>query len=158
MVQTQAKLKIRIWTHAHIFSPQVSCVISMVSVRRTSQIARLMGPTWGPPGSCRPQRGPMLAPSTLLSGKVHFITACYTNLHHVVSALYSNIQTSGLCVDHQFSCHCSPCQQYCYVLVFGNNAAHTTHRMKGRLECQGSNNTGQLNSMTPTQNGLKDCR
>ena len=35
---------------------------------RATQIARLMGPTWGPPGSCRPQRGPMLAPWTLLSG------------------------------------------------------------------------------------------
>ena len=28
-----------------------------------------MGPTWGPPGSCRPQIGPMLVPWTLLSGK-----------------------------------------------------------------------------------------
>ena len=27
-----------------------------------------MGPIWGPPGSCRPQVGPMLAPWTLLSG------------------------------------------------------------------------------------------
>ena len=25
-----------------------------------------MGPTWGPPGSCRPQMGPMLAPWTFL--------------------------------------------------------------------------------------------
>ena len=33
-----------------------------------SQIAKLMGPTWGPPGSCRPQMGPILAPWTLLSG------------------------------------------------------------------------------------------
>ena len=32
------------------------------------QLARFMGPTWGPPGSCRPQMGPMLAPWTLLSG------------------------------------------------------------------------------------------
>ena len=31
------------------------------------QIAKFMGPTWGPPGSCRPQMGPMLAPLTLLS-------------------------------------------------------------------------------------------
>ena len=28
-----------------------------------------MGPTWGPPGSCRPQMGPILAPWTLLSRK-----------------------------------------------------------------------------------------
>ena len=27
-----------------------------------------MGPTWGPPGSCRPQMGPVLASWTLLSG------------------------------------------------------------------------------------------
>ena len=31
-----------------------------------SQIAKFMGPTWGPPGSFRPQMGPMLAPWTLL--------------------------------------------------------------------------------------------
>ena len=36
----------------------------------TTQIARFMGPTWGPPGSCRPQMGPMLAPWTLLPGMV----------------------------------------------------------------------------------------
>ena len=34
----------------------------------SAQIARFVGPTWGPPGSCRPQMGPMLAPWTLLSG------------------------------------------------------------------------------------------
>ena len=31
---------------------------------------RFMGPTWGPPGTCRPQMGPMLAPWTMLSGYV----------------------------------------------------------------------------------------
>ena len=38
------------------------------TVRNTTQIVRFMGPTWGPPGSCRPQMGPMLAPWSLLSG------------------------------------------------------------------------------------------
>ena len=33
-----------------------------------TQITKFMGPTWGPPGSCRSQMGPMLAPWTLLSG------------------------------------------------------------------------------------------
>ena len=33
-----------------------------------SQIAMFMVPTWGPPGSCRPQMGPILAQWTLLSG------------------------------------------------------------------------------------------
>ena len=32
-----------------------------------SQIAKFMGPSWGPPGSCRPQMGHMLAPWNLLS-------------------------------------------------------------------------------------------
>ena len=36
----------------------------------SAQIANFMGPTWGPPGSCQPQMGPMLAPSTLLLGWV----------------------------------------------------------------------------------------
>ena len=33
-----------------------------------AHIAKFMGPTWGPPGSCRSQMGHMLAPWTLLSG------------------------------------------------------------------------------------------
>ena len=36
-----------------------------------SQIAKFMEPTWGPPGSCRPQMGPMLAPWTLQSGVLY---------------------------------------------------------------------------------------
>ena len=35
---------------------------------KTTRIAKFMGPTWGPPGSCRPQMGPVLSPWTLLSG------------------------------------------------------------------------------------------
>ena len=30
--------------------------------------SKVIGPIWGPSGSCRPQMGPMLAPWTLLSG------------------------------------------------------------------------------------------
>ena len=36
----------------------------------STQITKFMAPTWGPPGSCRPQMGPMLAPWALLSGKL----------------------------------------------------------------------------------------
>ena len=32
-----------------------------------------MGPTWDPPGSCRPRLGPMLAPWTLLSDRMSFV-------------------------------------------------------------------------------------
>ena len=35
-----------------------------------SQIAKFMRPTWGPPGSCRSQMGPILVPWTLLSGVI----------------------------------------------------------------------------------------
>ena len=49
-----------------------------------SQITRLMRPTWGPSGSCRPQMGPMLAHWTLLSG-----------------LLYSYIYYSALVVNRQ---------------------------------------------------------
>ena len=35
-----------------------------------TQITKFMGQTWGPPGSYRPQMGPMLAPWTLISGNV----------------------------------------------------------------------------------------
>ena len=33
------------------------------------KLTQFMGTTWVPPGSCRPQMGPMLAPWTLLSGQ-----------------------------------------------------------------------------------------
>ena len=35
-------------------------------ISTTPQIEKFMGPTWGPPGSCRHQMGPMLAPRILL--------------------------------------------------------------------------------------------
>ena len=44
--------------------------ISRVWASKVTQITKFMGPTWGPPGSCRPQMGPMLAPWILLSGKM----------------------------------------------------------------------------------------
>ena len=36
--------------------------------RKPPQIAKFMGLTWGPPGTCRPQMGPILASWTLLWG------------------------------------------------------------------------------------------
>ena len=46
---------------------------------KTTQIVKSMGPTWGPPGSCRAQMGPMLAPWTLLSGDMSVVAfvSCY---------------------------------------------------------------------------------
>ena len=48
-----------------------ACLISEWSDKsEPTQIAKFMGPTWDPPGSCQPQMGPMLAPWTLISGYI----------------------------------------------------------------------------------------
>ena len=47
-----------------------SWLIRLIRRFNITQIAKYMGPTWGPPGSCRPQMGPMLASWTLLSGNI----------------------------------------------------------------------------------------
>ena len=44
-----------------------------------SQITRFMGPTWGPPESCRSKMGPMLAPWILLSGLIYGWTNGWAN-------------------------------------------------------------------------------
>ena len=49
-----------------ILWPQIPNPTHVSSI--SPQISRFIGPTWGPPGSCWPQMGPMLAPWTLLSG------------------------------------------------------------------------------------------
>ena len=43
------------------------CVVC-IHAHSIAYIAKFMGPTWGPPGSCRPQMGLILTPWTLLSG------------------------------------------------------------------------------------------
>ena len=48
-------------------------------LEKQTQIARFMGPTWGPLGSCRPQLGPMLAPWALLSGKLPWLVKSKTD-------------------------------------------------------------------------------
>ena len=42
----------------------------------TSNWHLFMGPTWGPPGSCRPQMGPMLAPWTDIAQPAAVTTCC----------------------------------------------------------------------------------
>ena len=56
------------------------------SIPWPSQIARFMGPTWGPPGSFRSQMGPMLTPCTLLSGMATDELASYISCHHITSS------------------------------------------------------------------------
>ena len=54
----------------HIQPGQRQVIYGSIVYIITAQIAKFMGQTWGPPGSCRPQTGPMSAPWTLLSGPV----------------------------------------------------------------------------------------
>ena len=63
------------WLHIDIFKLNYLSESYWGTSTHISQIAKFMGPTWGPPGSCRPQMGPMLAPWTLLSGML-----CLTGL------------------------------------------------------------------------------
>ena len=66
-----------------------------------------MGPTWGPPGSCRPKMGPMLAPWILLSG-YHWIcnyttpydSVIFTSCLNVASPVFSVGQTAVECSPH----------------------------------------------------------
>ena len=55
-------------THCGFVSCKIWSILFSVPKMNYSQIAKFMGPTWGPPGSYRPQMGPILAPWTLLSG------------------------------------------------------------------------------------------
>ena len=65
-----------------------------------TQIAKFMGPTWGSPGSCRTQIGPMLAPWTLLSGYLWWVVCCglwpvcLQSIFHVESILFACITLS----------------------------------------------------------------
>ena len=61
----QVQLRSKVGNRSHL-----SLTWICQKVKISSQIARFMGPTWGPPGSCWPQMGPILAPWTLLSGVV----------------------------------------------------------------------------------------
>ena len=45
--------------------------VCMALVSNSSPDSKVPGPTWGPPGSCGPQMGPMMAPWTLLSGSMY---------------------------------------------------------------------------------------
>ena len=61
------------------------CVLNRNEVQvKVTQITKFMGPTWGPPGSCRPQMGPMMAPWALLSG--YFSDLIY-QLHNILEIL-----------------------------------------------------------------------
>ena len=77
-----------------------------------------MGPTWGPPGSCRPQMGPMLAPWTLLSG------------YYMVPCLLTPNQLSG-----SNSSHILAMSRFCIFRDLSKAQDHRTHMATSRHWC-----------------------
>ena len=65
MRQKRPSISIRLFC---ILICNILCIANVNAITIT-QIAKFMGLTWDPSGSCRPQMGPMLAPWALLSGK-----------------------------------------------------------------------------------------
>ena len=79
---------------------------STCAVDIPSQIAKFMGPTWGPSGSCRPQMGPMLDQWTLLSGLCFAISRCSCRLStkHEQPRLMASRQKQFACLYYMHSC------------------------------------------------------
>ena len=69
----QTKVKPELCVYDEFPTDILYCIASqnlMESMLHDRQIAKFRGPTWGPPGPCRPQMGPMLAQWILLSGEI----------------------------------------------------------------------------------------
>ena len=73
------------------------CCCGSATIDLTPQIARFTWPTWGPPGSCRPQVAPMLAPWTLLSGP--FISEWHHNSYHCSNGNEATLTNIDKCVN-----------------------------------------------------------
>ena len=68
-----------------------------MSLNHQTKIARFMGPTWSPPGSCRPQMDHILAPLTLLSGEIpvngeNVILVSHSLLLYIPGGIWSTTQ------------------------------------------------------------------
>ena len=107
------------------------------------QIARFMGPTWGPSGSCRPQVGPMLATWTLLSGSVPHIYRPWalSSLCDCVHTCYPAVPSAGTIITIKLGkwliskfLNCYICTHSCWptklntVLVHSINSTKRPHR------------------------------
>ena len=105
----------------------------------TTQIAKFMGPAWGPPGSCRPQMGPMLAPWTLLSGRpqnLHHMLCNWVHNDLICVYLYHVYDASELCVIfwHQESAQSKHLQRLSYAPQCMHNESWRCKYWKGNLD------------------------
>ena len=79
---------VEFWCFHWCLSEQVAeqTFVSRVVGNAITQKTKFMGSTWGPPGSCRPQMGPMLVPWTLLSGCTYVTVMRAYKLHPPLSS------------------------------------------------------------------------
>ena len=62
-----------------------------------SQLTRFMGPACGPPGSCWPQMGPMLASWTLLSGMLHIYIYILRDFRKFPQGVFVGMRCIAIC-------------------------------------------------------------
>ena len=87
----------------------------MVSVVHT-KIAKIMGPTWGPPGSYLPQMGPMINPWTLLSGYFLLKKPCISILPLGVIKTSKTVMPAH---QHKINETCQQiCKSYIYIYLY----------------------------------------
>ena len=81
-----------------------------------TQITKFMGPTWGPPGSCRPQMSPMLTLWTLLSGLLNLTMPILTKCEWYYFNWYSIL--SGHLTDMKYQVQSYVLQHFGTTLLF----------------------------------------
>ena len=88
------------FTHRFLAPPSRRCGEISHRINPDSKVhGANMGPTWVI-GSCRPQTGPMLAPWTLLSGKLTIrVNATHGVLNHWTCGNYWGILCMSCCID-----------------------------------------------------------
>ena len=106
------------------FNPCILRIFSMY----ISQIAKSMGPSWGPPGSCRPQMVPMMAPWSLLSGYIYH--------HH---ATVHGVLVFSLAGGQSWESFPAPCQAKDIIDLYGG-------RPRISINCTNKIDTGQNGS------------
>ena len=87
----------RLMNNSRVFGDLIRHDTHVTSLSYT-QIVKFMGPTWGPPGCCRSQMGPLLAPWILLSG--------YLEIHSCHWLLSARDLIYGMTHAVEYICRC----------------------------------------------------
>ena len=108
----------------HIRTSLLTSATSMlINTTGLTQIAKFMGPPWGPPGSCRPQMGPHVGPMNLAIGECtstqvsHCILYSIAILSFIVNCWTLRYPSFALRVEHvlclgQWSCFYARCAKF----------------------------------------------